>query len=112
MARALKTNIVIDRRTRQVLLVLATVACVGLMPLGAVGVLFSPMIFDARGNLFNPLAWIGFALLISFWIVCIVAPFVAWIMFRRNRETVAWGYMSAPLVWGLALVTVLQFVPG
>lgn len=112
MARALKTNIVIDRRTRQVLLVLATVACVGLMPLGAVGVLFSPMIFDARGNLFNPLAWIGFALLISFWIVCIVAPFVAWIMFRRNRETLAWGYMSAPLVWGLALVTVLQFVPG
>lgn len=112
MARALKANDLIDRRTRQILLGLATAVCAALMPLGAVGVLFSPLIFDARGNLFNPLAWIGFALLISFWIVCIVAPYVAWIMFRRNRETVAWGYMSAPLVWGLALVTVLQFVPG
>jgi hypothetical protein len=100
MASALKTNVVIDRKTRQVLLVLATLVCAGLMPLGAVGVLFSPLIFDARGNLFNPLAWIGFALMISFWIVCIVAPYVAW------------GYMSAPLVWALALVTVLQFVPG
>jgi len=112
MAKALKTNVVIDRKTRQILLVLATLACAGLMPLGAVGVLFSPLIFDARGNLFNPLAWIGFALMISFWIVCIVAPFAAWILFRRNREAAAWGMMSAPLVWGLALVIVLQFVPG
>lgn len=112
MAKALKTNITIDRRTRQILLVVATLGCAGLMPLGAIGVLFSPLIFDARGNLFNPLAWIGFALMISFWIVCIVAPFVAWIMFRRHRETAAWGLMSAPLVWALALVTVLQFVPG
>ncbi|MFA7264496.1 MAG: hypothetical protein WC068_15865 [Caulobacter sp.] len=112
MARGLKTNDVIDRRTRLILLVLATAACIGLMPLGAIGALFSPLIFDPRGNLFNPLAWLGFLLMVGFWIVCIVSPFVAWVLWRRGREPVAWGVMSAPLVWGLATVTVLQFVPG
>lgn len=112
MARGLKTNDVIDRRTRLILLVLATAACAGLMPLGAIGALFSPLIFDSRGNLFNPLAWLGFLLMVGFWIVCIVSPFVAWVLWRRRRETLAWGVISAPLVWGLATVTVLQFVPG
>jgi len=112
MARALKTNDLIDRRGRHILLALATAAYAGFMAVGAIGALFSPLIFDARGNLFNPLAWLGFLLMVGFWIVCIVAPFVAWILFRRHRETVAWAVMSIPLVWGLALVTVLQFVPG
>lgn len=112
MATALKTNDVIDRRTRLVLLVLATGICAAFMPLGALGALFSPLIFDARGNLYNPLAWLGFLLMIGFWIVCIVAPFVAWVFWRRNREQLAWAVMSAPLVWGIALAVVLQFVPG
>ncbi len=112
MAKALKTNPTIDRRTQEILLGLATAVCAGLIPLGAIGALFSPLVFDERGNLFNPLAWIGFVLMIGFWMVCIVAPFVAWILFRRKRETVAWGVMTAPLVWALALITVLQFIPG
>ncbi|HRD27229.1 MAG TPA: hypothetical protein PLO65_02900 [Caulobacter sp.] len=112
MARGLKTTEMIDRRTRLILLVAATAACAGFMPLGAVGALFSPLIFDARGNLLNPLAWLGFLLMIGFWIVCIVAPFVAWVLWRRQREPQAWAAISAPLVWGLATVTVLQFVPG
>lgn len=112
MAKALKTNAVIDRRTRLALLVVATGLCAGLMPLGAIGALFSPLIFDGRGNLLNPLAWLGFLLMIGFWIVCIVAPFVAWIYWRREKETQAWALMSAPLIWGIATVVVLQFVPG
>lgn len=112
MARALKTNDVIDRRTRVILLGLATAVCAGFMPLGAIAALFSPLVFDERGNLFNPLAWLGFILMISFWIICLVAPFVAWVLWRREREPMAWAAMSAPLVWAIALVTVLQFVPG
>ena len=112
MARALKTNPTIDQRTKLVLMVLATCVCAGFGLLGAIGALFSPLVFDERGNLLNPLAWIAFVLMIGFWIVCLAAPFVAWILWRRNRETQAWAVMSAPLLWGFATITVLQFVPG
>ncbi|MDP1736350.1 MAG: hypothetical protein Q8L23_02800 [Caulobacter sp.] len=112
MARGLKANETLDRRTRLVLLVLATCACAGFALIGVVGALFSPLVFDERGNLLNPLAWLGFLLMVGFWIVCIVGPFVAWILWRRERESLAWAAMSAPLIWGLATITVLQFVPG
>ena len=112
MARALKANHTIDRRTRLILLILATGVCAGLMPIGALGALFSPLVFDERGNLLNPLAWLGFLLMIGFWIVCLVGPFVAWIAWRRGREPLAWAAISTPLVWGLATIVVLQFVPG
>ena len=112
MTRTLKTNDGLDRRTRFILLIVATIVCGAFMPLGALGALFSPLVFDERGNLFNPLAWIAFLLMIGFWVVCIVAPFTAWILWQRQREPMAWAAMSAPLLWGIALVTVLQFVPG
>ena len=111
MAGALKTTKT-GRRRGIVWMILATLACVAIAPVGGVGALFSPLVFDERGNLLNPLAWLGFFLMIGFWIVCIVSPFVAWVLWRRGREPVAWGAMSLPLVWGLATVTVLQFVPG
>ncbi|MBP7703935.1 MAG: hypothetical protein KA105_01465 [Caulobacter sp.] len=112
MAGALKTVAERERRRRGILLGLATMASVGLAPVGAVGTLFSPLVFDAHGNLINPLAWIGFVLMITFWIVCLVAPFAAWVFWRRDREPMAWTAISLPLIWGVALVTVLQFVPG
>lgn len=112
MATTLKTGSMIDQRTKFVLMVLATCACGGLFLLGVIGALFSPLVFDERGNLLNPLAWLAFLLMIGFWIVCVVAPFVAWILGRRSRETQAWAVMSAPLLWGFATITVLQFVPG
>lgn len=112
MATTLKTGSTIDRRTKLVLMVVATCVCGGFGLLGGVGALFSPLVFDERGNLLNPLAWIAFILMISFWVVCIAAPFAAWILWRRNRETQAWAVMSAPLLWGLATITVLQFVPA
>jgi uncharacterized membrane protein YbhN (UPF0104 family) len=112
MARGLKTIAEREQRTRFILLILATLVCVGLAPVGAVGTLFSPLVFDERGNLLNPLAWLGFFLMITFWIVCLVAPFVAWVYWRRGREQMTWSVMSAPLIWGLLMVIVLQFIPG
>lgn len=112
MARGLKTIAEREQRFRFILLIGATLICVGVAPFGAVGTLFSPLVFDERGNLLNPLAWLGFFLMITFWIVCLAAPFVAWVYWRRNREQMAWSVMSAPLIWGLLLAIVLQFIPG
>ena len=112
MAGALKHNDSLDKRTRMVLLAIGTAGYGGLALVGAVGALFSPLVFDERGNLLNPLAWLAFLLMIGFWIACIVGPFAAWIMWRRNREPMAWAAMAAPLIWGIATITVLQFVPG
>lgn len=112
MAGALKTRAERERSGRMVLMAIATGVCAVLAPLGLVGALFSPLVFDERGNLLNPLAWLGFLLMISFWIVCIVAPFVAWVLFTRKQERYAWTAIAAPAVWALATVTILQFIPG
>lgn len=112
MTKALKTGRDFERRARLTLMVVATAICVAAFPVGAIGALFSPLVFDERGNLFNPLAWLGFLLMISFWIVCLVGPLAAWIAWSRKHEHIAWTAMSAPAIWGLAMVTVLQFVPG
>lgn len=112
MAGALKTRAERDRSGRMVLLGIVTGVWALLAPLGLVGALFSPLVFDERGNLFNPLAWLGFLLIVSFWIVCIVAPFLAWVLFTRKQERHAWTAISAPAVWALAMVTILQFIPG
>ena len=112
MAGALKTRAERERRGRMVLLAIATgVSAVG-VPLGMVGTLFSPLVFDDRGNLLNPLAWLGFLLIIGSWIVCTIAPFVAWVLFTRKQERQAWAVIAAPAVWALATFTVLQFIPG
>lgn len=111
MAGALKTTKA-GRRRGIVWMILATLACVAVAPVGGVGALFSPLVFDARGNLLNPLAWLGFFLMIGFWIVCLLAPTAAWILWRRDREQQAWIAMAVPLVWAMATAVVLQFVPG
>lgn len=112
MAGALKTRAERERSGRQLLMLLAIGASAMLAPIGLVGVLFSPLVFDDRGNLLNPIAWLGFLLMISFWIVCIVAPFVAWVLWTRKQERHAWTAIAAPAVWALATVTLLQFIPG
>lgn len=115
MAGALKTRAEREsgeRHARMVLLAIATGVCAILAPVGAVWALFSPLVFDERGNLLNPLAWLGFLLMISFWVVCILAPFAAWVLFTRKQERYAWTAIAAPVIWILATVTILQFVPG
>ncbi len=112
MAGALKTRGDRERDVRRVLLAIATVASGILAPIGLIGALFSPLVFDDRGNLLNPLAWLSFLLMISFWMVCIVAPFIAWVLFTRKQERGAWTAIAAPAVWALATVTLLQFIPG
>ena len=115
MAGALKTRAERERGERSAQMVLLSVAtglCAILTPIGLIVVLFSPLVFDDRGNLLNPIAWLGFLLMITFWVVCIVAPFLAWVLFTRKQARYAWTAIAAPAVWALATVTLLQFIPG
>lgn len=112
MAEGLKLPIHLSRRWRLFWMVAATVTCAGMVPLAAIGAVFSPLVFDHRANLLNPLAWLGFLLMIGFWIVCILGPFAAWVTWHRKQEPLAWACMAVPLAWLVALAAVLQFVPA
>ena len=112
MGTSLKPRLWMSRKVRQALLVLATGVCAALGLVGAIVAVFSPLLFDASGNLYNPIAWLAFILSAGFWVVCLVAPLLAWIEWRRNREPTAWAAMAAPLAWGAATVAMVQFVPS
>ncbi|WP_246263279.1 hypothetical protein [Caulobacter soli] len=112
MGGALKSGFQISRRNRLLLLVLATMTCGVMAVAGAIAAIFTPLVFDAPGSLFNPIAWLGFVLCAGFWVVCLLAPLVAWIQWRRGREPIAWASMAAPLAWAAATLAVLQFVPA
>ena len=79
--------------------------------LGAVAAILSPMVFDPRQNLFNPAAWIAFFLIVSFWAVCIAAPYGAWVAYFRNDRLLTWTAMAAPVVWIIAAVASTNFLP-
>jgi hypothetical protein len=100
-----------DKGRRALALGLLTLLCLGLTPVGAVGAVFSPLVFDNRSNLLNPLAWLAFILIIAFWIVCLLAPFVAWVTWSRNQERLAWLAIATPLLWAVTLILTLQFIP-
>lgn len=112
MTEVLKGRAWRERRRRAVLLALLTAVSLMLVPVGAVGALFSPLVFDNRENLLNPLAWGAFILMIGFWIVCIVAPFGAWVYFHREQERRTWVVIALPAVWLIGIAVLLQFVPG
>ena len=97
---------------RQVLLGIASGVSVLCSPIGAVGALVSPLVFDHPGNALNPIAWLAFLLLVGFWVVCLLAPLGAWWLFRQGREPLAWAVMAAPLAWIVLLLAIVQFVPG
>ena len=80
--------------------------------IGAVASIFSVLIFDNRANLLNPVAWLSTFLLVTFWIVCIVAPFGGWVAFRRGQDSLAAAAMAAPLAWLVLLLALIQFVPS
>ena len=102
----------LEKGQRAALLVALTLVCLVMVPLGAVGALFSPLVFDHRPNLLNPVAWAVFLLLIGFWIACILGPFAAWVTWSRGQETHAWIFITIPGVWLIAILVALQFVPG
>ena len=112
MARALKSGIEVSRGWRLFGLVVCTLACVCLIPLGAVGAIFSWLVFDHPGNLLNPFAWIAFLLMVLFWVVCIIAPFAAWVFRARGHERLTWAAIATPLIWVALTAALLQFVPG
>ena len=98
------------RKWEAVWLGVATAASLALMPLGAIGALLSPMVFDPHQNLLNPAAWLAFILIITFWIVCLAAPYGAWVAFLRRQTTLTWLAMSAPVLWALAAVASMNFL--
>lgn len=112
MSGATKPGRRFSRRANTIWMGMATAACVAMAPVGAVGALFSPLVFDHQGNILNPLAWIAFLMMVLFWIVCLIGPFGAWILFKRDQAQLAWAAMAAPLAWLMALVAILQFIPG
>ncbi len=80
-------------------------------PIGGVVAILSPMVFDPHQNMLNPAAWIAFFLIVSFWAVCIAAPYGAWVAYSRRLRSLAWLSMSAPVVWVLAAVASVSFLP-
>lgn len=111
MTEGLKARDRREKKQRAILLGVLTLGWLATLPLGAVGALFSPLVFDHRPNLLNPMAWLAFLLMIGFWIVSIVAPFVAWVTWKRDQERYAWIAIAVPAVWLLALAIAVQFVP-
>ena len=79
---------------------------------GAFAAILSPMVFDPRQNLLNPAAWIAFLLIVSFWAVCIAAPYGAWVAYFRGQRLLTWTAMAAPVVWIIAAVASTTFLPG
>jgi uncharacterized membrane protein len=112
MATALKSGKRIARGWATFWLVVGTLACAGTAPLAAVGAIFSWLVFDRPGNALNPLAWLCFLLMSFFWAVCIAAPFAAWVFWTRKQETHAWAAISTPLIWGILMAALFQFVAG
>jgi hypothetical protein len=98
------------RVSKQVLLlILATGVCVALAVVGGILAIFTPVIFD-NGNLKNPVAWLGFLFAALFWVVCLLSPLSGWILWRKGERQHAWAAMAMPLAWGMATLTLLQFV--
>jgi hypothetical protein len=112
MGNALKSGFQISRRNRFLLMVLATAGCCLMAVAGGIAAIFTPLMFEAPGALLNPIAWLGFVLGAGFWVVCLLAPLLAWIQWRQGREPIAWAAMAAPVAWGAATIAVLQFVPA
>jgi hypothetical protein len=88
-----------SRTSQAILLGVATFGCLVLLPLGVVGAIASPIVFDNPRNLEQPLAWIAFLFMLSLWVICILAPFGAWVAFAKRRQPLQWLAIGAPFAW-------------
>ena len=80
-----------------------TAACVLLLPLGALGAIASPIVFENPYNLERPIAWAAFFLMLGLWIICIAAPYGAWVAYYKKSERLQWIAAGAPFAWLAAL---------
>jgi hypothetical protein len=101
-----------SRKREAIWLIAATAVSLLGAPVGAVAAILSPMVFDPSQNVWNPAAWIAFVLIVTFWIVCIAAPFGAWVAYLRHQRVLTWLAMSLPAVWVIAAFASVQFLPG
>jgi hypothetical protein len=100
------------RRLEAIWLGIATAISLLAAVVGGLAAILSPMVFDPRQNLLNPVAWIAFFLIVSFWAVCIVAPYSAWVAYVRGQRLLTWTAMAAPVVWVIAAVASTTFLPA
>ena len=101
-----------SRRLEAVWLAIATAVSLLASIAGGLAAILSPMVFDPRQNLLNPAAWIAFLLIVTFWVVCIAAPYGAWVAYFRGHRLLTWTSMAAPLVWILAVMASTTFLPA
>ena len=99
-----------SRRWEGFWLVVATGFSLAAIPIGMGAALLSPMVFDPHRNLLNPAAWLAFLLIITFWIVCLAAPYGAWVAYLQKRGILTWLAMAAPIIWALAAITLMNFL--
>lgn len=90
----------------------ASIACVLAAPVAGVMAIISPIAFDREGSLLNPFAWVAFLLMVTLWIVCLLAPFAAWVSFVRRQNQRAWTMISAPPIWAAVMVLCMLFLPS
>ena len=93
-------------------LVICTLGCMAAALVSMVVVIIAPIVFDRQGSLLNPIAWIAFLMMITLWVVCILAPFGAWVMFTRQKSQMAWTLMATPPIWAGVMALMLIFLPG
>ena len=101
-----------SRKVEAIWLGIATAMSLMAALAGGLAAILSPMLFDPRQNLLNPAAWIAFLLIVSFWAVCIAAPYGAWVAFLRRQRLLTWTVMAAPVIWVAAAVASATFLPG
>ena len=99
------------RKWEAVWLGVATIASLIMAPVAGMVAILSPMVFEPRHNLVSPTAWISFLLLVTFWVVCIAAPYGAWVAFARRLKVLTWMAIAAPVFWVVATVASVTMMP-
>lgn len=99
------------RRWQAVVLGVGTCASLAIGVVGVVLAILSPTVFDAPGAIMDPLTWLVFLLVIGLWVVCLAAPYGAWVAFLKRRTDLAMAAISAPVAWSAALVVAAALVP-
>lgn len=102
----------VSRRWQAFWLMIGSLTCLALLPVGAGLALMSSLVFYAQGSFDRPAAWLAFLFAVGLWVVCILGPFGAWVAFSRGQTRRAWLAMASPAAWGLAATGSLWLALG